>query len=180
MAYRFRRSIRLFPGVRLNLSRGGVSASLGVRGATVNLGKRGARATVGLPGTGLSYTTSLEETKAGRAPVAANDGAALVWGALGVVSAMFILMIVAQRGASTPAAPVPAPAPPAAVAAAWAEPHATVTSRVLNCHVEPDAAAFVRRSLPRGTVVAIAGRQRGWARVDWSGDTCWVFARHIR
>ncbi|TPG14720.1 DUF4236 domain-containing protein [Sphingomonas koreensis] len=57
MGFRFRRSIKIAPGVRLNLSKGGVSTSVGRRGATVNLSKRGTKTTVGLPGTGLSYTT---------------------------------------------------------------------------------------------------------------------------
>jgi hypothetical protein len=56
MGFRFRRSVRLFPGLRLNLSRSGVSASVGGRGAWLTLGPRGARATVGIPGTGLSYS----------------------------------------------------------------------------------------------------------------------------
>lgn len=56
MGFRFRRSFRLFPGLRLNLSRSGMSASVGRRGAWLTLGPRGARATVGIPGTGLSYS----------------------------------------------------------------------------------------------------------------------------
>jgi len=57
MAFRFRKSIRLFPGVRVNLSKGTPSVSVGERGHTVNLSDRGTRATVGLPGSGLSYST---------------------------------------------------------------------------------------------------------------------------
>jgi hypothetical protein len=56
VAFRFRRSIGLFPGVRLNLSKSGASVSLGVRGARHTLGLKGSRTTVGLPGTGLSWT----------------------------------------------------------------------------------------------------------------------------
>ena len=56
MGFRFRRSIRLFPGVTLNLSRSGVSTSIGVKGARVTLGKNGVRETISAPGTGLSYT----------------------------------------------------------------------------------------------------------------------------
>ena len=33
MGFRFRRSVRLFPGVRLNIGKRGVSASVGIRGA---------------------------------------------------------------------------------------------------------------------------------------------------
>ena len=56
MGFRFRRSVKLFPGVRLNVSRSGLSASFGIRGAHVTLGPKGTRTTVGIPGTGISYT----------------------------------------------------------------------------------------------------------------------------
>ncbi len=56
MGFRFRRSIRLLPGLRLNLGKRGVSVSAGVRGAHVTIGKDGTRTTVGIPGTGVSYT----------------------------------------------------------------------------------------------------------------------------
>lgn len=49
MSLRFRQTFTLFPGVRLNIGKRGISASIGVPGATVNVGKKGVRATVGLP-----------------------------------------------------------------------------------------------------------------------------------
>lgn len=67
MPFRFRRSVRLFPGVRLNLSKSGMSVSVGGPGATLNLSRRGHSVTVGLPGTGLSYRhqlTSPRQTQA--------------------------------------------------------------------------------------------------------------------
>jgi hypothetical protein len=61
VGFRFRKSFKIAPGVRLNLSKSGVSTSIGGRGATLNVGgKRGARATVGIPGTGISYSEHLE------------------------------------------------------------------------------------------------------------------------
>ena len=57
MGFRFRKSVRLFPGIRLNLSKSGPSSiSVGGRGLTYNIGKKGTRATGGLPGTGLAYS----------------------------------------------------------------------------------------------------------------------------
>jgi hypothetical protein len=56
MGFRFHRSIKLFPGLRLNFGKRGISASIGVRGAHVTYGPTGTRTTVGLPGSGLSYT----------------------------------------------------------------------------------------------------------------------------
>jgi hypothetical protein len=57
MGWRFRRSVRLLQGVRLNLSKTGASFSVGPRGLTTNIGRRGVRTTVGLPGSAISYTT---------------------------------------------------------------------------------------------------------------------------
>jgi len=59
MGLRLRRTFRPFPGLRLNLSKSGVSTSIGTRGAWLTFGKRGTRATVGIPGTGISYTETL-------------------------------------------------------------------------------------------------------------------------
>ncbi len=56
MAWRYRRRLRLLPGVTLNVGKRGASVSLGGRGAHVTYGARGKRATIGLPGSGLSYT----------------------------------------------------------------------------------------------------------------------------
>jgi hypothetical protein len=58
MGFRFQRRIRIVPGLHLNLSKFGVSASVGRRGSWLTFGPRGTRATVGIPGTGLSYTES--------------------------------------------------------------------------------------------------------------------------
>lgn len=52
---RFRKRVKLLPGVHVNLSGGGASLSLGGRGATINLSKRGTTTTLGVPGTGISF-----------------------------------------------------------------------------------------------------------------------------
>jgi Protein of unknown function (DUF4236) len=59
---RFRKSIGILPGVKLNVSKTGVSTSLGGHGATVNVGTRSRTATVGIPGTGLSYRVPLSSS----------------------------------------------------------------------------------------------------------------------
>lgn len=65
MGFSFRKSLKIAPGVRLNITKKGISSvSLGGKGARVNLGKKGTRTTVGLPGTGLSYSSfSPKKTK---------------------------------------------------------------------------------------------------------------------
>ena len=57
MTFRYRRSLRLAPGLRVNLNKRGASLSVGRRGLTENINRDGARTTVSAPGTGLSYST---------------------------------------------------------------------------------------------------------------------------
>ena len=54
MGFRFRKSIKIAPGLWLNISKRGQSLSIGGRGATTNISKRGIRQTFGIPVTGLS------------------------------------------------------------------------------------------------------------------------------
>lgn len=55
MGFRFQRRLKLFPGVRLNFSRGGISTTVGVRGASFTLGRQGTYVNLGIPGSGLSF-----------------------------------------------------------------------------------------------------------------------------
>ena len=65
MGLRFRKIFSIIPGVRLNVSKSGVSTSLGGHGATVNIGSNGKRTvTLGIPGTGLSYQAPLNALSA--------------------------------------------------------------------------------------------------------------------
>jgi hypothetical protein len=50
---RYRNRIKLAPGVNINLSRSGLSTTVGPRGANVNIGKNGSYLNTGIPGTGL-------------------------------------------------------------------------------------------------------------------------------
>ena len=58
MGFRFQRTIRIAPGVRLNLSKSGIGGSLGRKGLRLGLdAKRRKYFSVGLPRTGLSYSS---------------------------------------------------------------------------------------------------------------------------
>lgn len=65
MGLRFRRSIRLAPGLRLNFSTSGASLSVGPRGLSATFGSRGTYLNAGIPGTGL-YTRSRLDGSSGR------------------------------------------------------------------------------------------------------------------
>lgn len=73
MGWRFRKSISLGRGVRLNVSKKGIGLSVGVRGARVSVGPSGSRTTLGIPGTGVYYEQRLGS---GRRARDAKSGAA--------------------------------------------------------------------------------------------------------
>jgi hypothetical protein len=52
---RYRKSYKVAPGLRVNVSKSGIGLSGGVRGARLGVGPRGPYMSVGIPGTGLSY-----------------------------------------------------------------------------------------------------------------------------
>lgn len=55
MGWRFRQSFTVIPGLRLNLSKSGLSASIGGAPFTMNIGSHGLTETLSIPGTGISY-----------------------------------------------------------------------------------------------------------------------------
>lgn len=59
---RFRKRIKIAPGINLNLSGSGVSTTIGPRGANVNIGKKGAYLNTGVPGTGLYNRTKISSS----------------------------------------------------------------------------------------------------------------------
>ncbi len=68
---RFRRSIKLAPGFRLNFSGSGLSTSVGPRGASMTFGSRGTFFNAGIPGTGLSSRRRIDGSASARSAGAA-------------------------------------------------------------------------------------------------------------
>lgn len=77
MGFRWRRSVQIVPGVRLNFSKSGISTSIGGKGITVNLKPGRTRTTVGIPGTGLSYTASISSSSRARSESVERKAAGL-------------------------------------------------------------------------------------------------------
>lgn len=178
---RFRKSIKLAPGVRINLSRSGLSTTLGVRGASVNIGKRGTRATVGIPGTGISCS---HQMRGGGGGGASNEGAAQAGGCLGAGCMGFFLLVLvgtcmgpdSPSSSSYPAAvssystsSYSAPsytAPVTTEAREWFYLHGS-----LNVRAEPDKDAAFVRTLRRGDYVQLGPKDaKGWARLYSAGS----------
>ena len=59
MGVRFRKSVKICKGVKVNFSKSGASLSLGGRGHSYNFGSKGVKQTLGIPGTGISYRSNI-------------------------------------------------------------------------------------------------------------------------
>jgi len=188
MGFRFRRSVRLLPGIRLNFGTRGVSTSVGGRGFTLNFGKRGIRTTVGIPGTGISYSemltrnqgTDLNATDA----TTPNTGNSIGCGTLvvivfGVLGLARLIGGPADAGYSTPV-PNERVAPAVLVL-----PTATVTAKALKCRAAPNGQARVVRRLLRDTTVQRLNEQNGWVHISGENsgsgndESCWVAKRFL-
>lgn len=72
MGFRFRKSIKIAPGVKVNLGKKSVGVSVGGKYGGVSVNSRtGARARVSAPGTGMSYSQKIGKTSA-RKPARQN------------------------------------------------------------------------------------------------------------
>ena len=68
MSWRFRQSFKILPGLKLNLSKSGLSASIGGAPFTINMGTRGLMATASIPGTGISFRQRLSGSSTALSP----------------------------------------------------------------------------------------------------------------
>ncbi len=60
MVFRFQKRIKILPGLRLNISKMGISWTVGTRGASVTSQDGNLTGIVGLPGTGVSYRKRID------------------------------------------------------------------------------------------------------------------------
>lgn len=63
MGMRFRKSLKLGPGLRLNIGKKGGSIRVGPKGAGYTVGTSGQRVSASIPGTGVSVSSKLGKRK---------------------------------------------------------------------------------------------------------------------
>lgn len=104
MGFRYRKSIKILPGVKLNISKSGFSTSIGGKGASLNVSSRGTKVTTSISGTGISYSQYLSKPKRARkkAPTQPIQEAKRVRGRVGriifwIVVVFFFLLYMGAR-----------------------------------------------------------------------------------
>lgn len=173
MGWRFRKSVKLFPGVRLNISKSGISTTLGSRGSSVNFGKRGTRATVSALGTGVSYSTLLSGggTMQSKANPVAKASSGKISGAGWAVAGLLALLAIGR------CAPATTDSTATGQGSASAIPQ-YVTARSLNCRADPKGGATVVRALARGQSVNVAEESGGWSKIS-GALPCWASSDYL-
>ena len=96
MGWRFRKSVKILPGVRLNFGKGGfTSTTLGGRWFKTNVGGRGVKHTLSVPGTGVSYQTDTgHAAPAVREAGSRPDGGRWLLVLLAVLLALVLLAVI--------------------------------------------------------------------------------------
>lgn len=153
--------MRIAPGIRINLSKSGLSYSFGGRGATVNVGPKGTRATYGIPGTGLTYSEQLAPAKKRRkasapiepAPPLPASAPRAGWRlnlprTIGVAAALILAVVIMRQPDSGPNASVPAPALQSSQPVVWSAAPASPPPSAVAPILEPPRAARVEAPPP--------------------------------
>lgn len=68
MSWRFRKTFKVLPGVRLNLTARGISATIGASPFSVNIGPRGVYRNIDIPGTGIWNRQRIDIPSLGHGP----------------------------------------------------------------------------------------------------------------
>jgi hypothetical protein len=88
MGFLFRKRIKILPGIWFNLSKRGISTSIGGKGITINIKDDNVRTTASIPGTGLSYRTTSTSTPSTRSGISV-----WVWVLIVVFVVVFIVVV---------------------------------------------------------------------------------------
>lgn len=75
MGMRFRKSIKIAPGIRLSATQRGLGVRVGGRGGGISISPSGSRVSAGIPGTGLSWSERIGSRTSARARTRASSSA---------------------------------------------------------------------------------------------------------
>ncbi|MGP7733598.1 DUF4236 domain-containing protein [Oceanimonas smirnovii] len=162
MGFKFRKRIKIAPGLHVNVSKSGVSTSLGKPGATINIGKKGVKSTVGIPGSGLSYSQNLTN---GVVPneVASNSrksGFILVKILLTIITFLLVINFFSSPSES-------------------ANSFSSVGTKSLRVRAEPTVDSKIVNQLVAGDKVEVIKSSGSWVFIEGKGSKGWVAAEYL-
>lgn len=205
MGFRFRRSFKILPGVRLNLNSKSTSIRIGPKGLGYTISSSGKkRVNASIPGTGISYSEVTSSGTRAR-PINGSQKRGSVWPAIFVVIGVFVAIGLFNSGSgssrstdtnvSQPAAPTPVAGtptkptvakPPTATTPTTQPPPASappelryVTASSLNVRTAPNTTGDVIGKLQNGHQVSVLRRENGWLLIQTApGTEGWISGQY--
>ncbi len=194
MAWRFRRSIKIAPGIRINLNKKSTSVRIGPRGLGYTISSTGKRtASVGIPGTGLSYSETVTKKRKPSEPIpiqnfadidpvqefvehkSSNTAFQVAAWMIGIAMTIVVVTtIFSSQRETVPVASVvnkPSESQPLAAQAAEVK---LITKVNLRLRAEPTISAKAILTIPAGTQLIPTDRVSGWSKVVFNGKLGWV------
>lgn len=194
MGFRFRRSFKIAPGVRLNLNSKSTSVRIGPKGLGYTISSKGKRrVNASVPGTGISYS-AVQSSGTKERPIGGSQKNGSVWTAIVGVIALFVAIGLFNSGSdssrssgtdvSRPAAPAPVVGAPTKAPPMVARPPVLTTTAVqpapasapsefryvtassLNVRAAPDTTGVVIGRLQNGHQVSVLQRENGWLLIQ--------------
>lgn len=164
MGFKFRKRIKIAPGININLSKSGISTSIGKPGATINIGKKGVKATVGVPGSGFSYNQNLSKgSSQERVSSPKNTGSFFTKILVGLGMIFILSALLNGSGNDIDVELV----------------HKTVTAKSLRVRSEPSAEANIVNQVIRGDRVVVENNQNGWSLISDGKVKGWVASKYL-
>lgn len=190
MGFRFRRSVTLLPGVRLNFSKSGITTSLGGPGASINIGRRGTRKTIGLPGSGVSYSalsghsSGMGSGASGPSASSSNQGCGcLLLGGLllAAISTCSQDSKVSPKDLDGPseAAPIGSTASGPGSFSYASDETVYVNTQTLNARSGPSSTSRIVGRLRDGQAVKVVESKGDWLKVAQGAALFWIANSHV-
>ncbi|WP_063669698.1 DUF4236 domain-containing protein [Aliivibrio fischeri] len=162
MGFKFRKRIKIAPGININISKSGVSTSIGKPGATINIGKKGVKATVGVPGSGFSYSQNLSKSSSQEQVSSPKNTGSLLTKILVGLGIIFMLSAILNGNHSDVELV-----------------YKTVTAKSLRVRSEPSVEANIVNQVIRGDKVIVESNQNGWSLVSDGKIKGWVASKYL-
>lgn len=196
MGWRFRKSFKILPGVKLNINKKSIGVTFGGKGVHYTVNSKGKHtASVGIPGTGLYYTES--HTKKKKSAPASNYGNNHITNSsspkpkkpfgcgtvlITFVCCMIFAGIVSGFGNKDPVNEDIETSSAAVIESAETE---AIEKRImyatadLNVRSGPGTSYNVISTLPEGSEISVIGEDNGWAEIEYSQSPAYVSSSYI-
>lgn len=188
MGFRFRKSIKIFPGLKINFNKKSSSVTFGSKGAHYTISSSGKRTgTVGIPGTGISYTATSNSPKKSSAPTPNNNNVSIIKArhviVIFVVLTLFMGFLSSKSSyendnnvinsiQTTETESMPETTRPVEISTLF-------STAALNVRKGPGTEYEIIGKLNPGDQVAVLSAEGNWSKIQFENDSAYVSSSYL-